>query len=102
MRAMVIDLLINLEMPQYSRDYLAEKYIVHYWPDPADHPRFLRDPIAKRIRAVQTNGSFGLSRTFIEAMPALEIICAIGAGFEKIDVAAARERGIVVPNGAGA
>jgi lactate dehydrogenase-like 2-hydroxyacid dehydrogenase len=102
MRAMAIDLLVNLEMPQYSRDYLAEVYTVHYWPDPADHPRFLRDPIANKIRAVQTNGSFGLKRVFIEAMPALEIICAIGAGFEGIDVAAARERGIVVTNGAGA
>ena len=99
---MTVDLLINLEMPQYSRDYLAESYTIHYWPDPREHPRLLRDPIAKKIRAVQTNGSFGIKRELIEAMPALEIICAIGAGFEGIDVVAARERGIVVTNGAGA
>jgi lactate dehydrogenase-like 2-hydroxyacid dehydrogenase len=99
---LTIDLLIVLDMPQYSRDYLAEKYTVHYVPDPDDHLRFLRDPLAKKIRAVQTNGSFGLKRPCIEAMPALEIICAIGAGFEGIDVTAARERGIVVTNGAGA
>jgi lactate dehydrogenase-like 2-hydroxyacid dehydrogenase len=99
---LTIDLLIVLEMPQYSRDHLAEAYTVHYWPDPKDHARFLASPIAKTIRAVQTNGSFGLKRPYIEAMPALEIICAMGAGFEGIDVAAARERGIVVTNGAGA
>ncbi len=99
---MAIDLLINLEMPQYSRDHLAEAYTVHYWPDPADHPRLLRDPVLKRIRAVQTNGSYGLKRPFIEAMPKLEIICAVGAGFEGIDLEAARERGIAVTNGAGA
>lgn len=99
---MTIDLLIVLDMPQYSRDHLAEAYTVHYWPNPADHPRLLQDPLMKKIRAVQTNGSFGIKRPYIEAMPALEIICAIGAGFEGIDVDAARERGIVVTNGAGA
>ena len=99
---MAIDLLINLAMPQYSRDHLAEAYRVHYWPDPADHPRLLQDPVLKTIRAVQTNGSYGLKRPFIEAMPRLEIICAVGAGFEGIDLDAARERGIVVTNGAGA
>ena len=100
---MTIDLLIVLDMPQYSRDHLAEAYTVHYWPDPADHPPpFSTSPLAKKIRAVQTNGSYGLKRAYIEAMPALEIICAVGAGFEGIDVAAARERGIVVTNGAGA
>lgn len=99
---MTIDLLIVLDMPQYSRDHLAEAYTVHYWPNPADHPRLLHDPLMQKIRAVQTNGSFGIKRPYIEAMPALEIICAIGAGFEGIDVDAARERGIVVTNGAGA
>ncbi len=99
---MPIDLLVVLDMPQYSRDHLAEHYTVHYWPNPADHPRLLSDPLAKKIRAVQTNGSYGLKRRYIEAMPALEIICAVGAGFEGIDVEAARERGIVVTNGAGA
>ena len=34
-------------------------------------------------------------------MPALEIICVVGAGFEGVDLAAARERGIVVTYGAG-
>jgi lactate dehydrogenase-like 2-hydroxyacid dehydrogenase len=31
----------------------------------------------------------------------MEIICAMGAGFEKVDLAAAQARGIVVTNGAG-
>jgi lactate dehydrogenase-like 2-hydroxyacid dehydrogenase len=100
--AVPIDVLVVLDMPQYSRDHLAETYTVHYWPDPGDHARFLQSPAAQKIRAVQTNGSFGLKRHHIDGLPALEIICAIGAGFEGIDVAAARERGIVVTNGAGA
>lgn len=98
---MSIDLLLNLELPEYCIRHLSEKYTVHYWPDEEDHPRLLGDPILREIRAVQTNGSYGLKRPFIEAMPKLEIICAIGAGFEGIDLDAARERGIVVAHGPG-
>jgi len=97
-----IDLMVVLEMPDYSRSHLAEKYQVHYWPDTATHNQRLDDPLLKTIRAVQTNGSYGLKRPMIEAMPNLEIICAVGAGYEGIDLAAARERGIVVTHNPGA
>lgn len=96
-----IDLAIVLEMPGATREHLAERYAVHYWPDPADHARLLASPLARRIRAVQTNGSFGLKRPYMEAMPALEIVSIVGAGFEGVDLEAARERGIVVTYGAG-
>lgn len=52
-------------------------------------------------RAVLTNGSLGLTGDEINALPELEIICAIGAGYETIDLAVANARGIVVTNGAG-
>jgi len=96
-----IDLAIVLEMPIEMREHLAERYRVHYWPDPKEHAQHLSGPVASRIRAVQTNGSFGLKRPYMEAMPALEIIAIVGAGFEGVDLAAARERGIVVTYGIG-
>lgn len=96
-----IDILINLEMPPMCVDHLAEHYNVHYWPDPKTHEALLKDPVLKKFRAVQTNGSYGINRAFIEAMPNLEIICAVGAGYEWVDVAAARERGIPVTHGPG-
>lgn len=98
----MIDVLINFKQAQYNRDYLGERYRVHYRPDAADQERLLDDPVLQTIRAVETNGSYGLKKRFIDAMPALEIICAVGAGFEGIDVATARERGIVVTHNAGA
>ncbi len=52
-------------------------------------------------RAVLTNGSLGLTGEEIAALPYVEIICAIGAGYEMIDVDLATERSIVVTNGAG-
>jgi lactate dehydrogenase-like 2-hydroxyacid dehydrogenase len=96
-----IDLLINLKMEPLCIEHLAEHYSVHYWPDPATHDVLLKDSVLKKIRAVQTNGSYGLKRPFIDVMPNLEIICAIGAGFEGIDLDAARERGIPVTHGPG-
>jgi lactate dehydrogenase-like 2-hydroxyacid dehydrogenase len=54
-----------------------------------------------RIQAVLTNGTTGFRADEIAALPKLEIICALGAGHENIDVAAARARNIVVTNGAG-
>jgi len=97
-----IDLAIVLEMPEVSLTYYTPPYVAHYWPDPADHAHHLASPVAKRIRAVQTNGSFGIKRPYIEQLPALEIIAVVGAGFEGVDLAAARERGIVVTYGIGA
>ncbi|UUQ64160.1 2-hydroxyacid dehydrogenase [Pseudomonas fuscovaginae UPB0736] len=56
----------------------------------------------ERIKAVLTRGPLGLFADEIAALPLLEIICVIGAGYEKVDLQAARQRGIVVTNGAGA
>jgi len=96
-----IELAIVLDMDRYMIEHLSERYKVHYWPDRKEHARLFASPEGQRIRAVQTNGSFGLKRHEMEALPALEIIAVVGAGFEGVDLAAARERGIVVTYGGG-
>ena len=53
------------------------------------------------IRAVLTIGSVGLTATEMDALPALELVCALGVGFENIDIAHARARGLALANGAG-
>lgn len=57
---------------------------------------------AGEIDAVLTRGPLGLTAAEIDALPALQIICVIGAGYEQVDLAAAAARGIIVTNGAGA
>ncbi|MGH8380194.1 2-hydroxyacid dehydrogenase [Pseudomonas sp.] len=54
------------------------------------------------IDAVLTRGPLGLAADEIATLPALKIICVIGAGYEQVDLAAAAARGITVTNGAGA
>ncbi len=54
-----------------------------------------------KIQVVLTIGSVGLTAAEMALMHSLTLISALGAGYENIDVAAARARGIVVSNGAG-
>ncbi|WP_338525491.1 2-hydroxyacid dehydrogenase [Pseudomonas batumici] len=56
----------------------------------------------ERINVVLTRGPLGLFADEMAALPKLEIICVLGAGYEKVDLHAAAQRGIVVTNGAGA
>src|SRR5215510_6023368 len=48
------------------------------------------------VRAVLTNGRGGLSGDEMALLPHLEIVCAGSAGYEAVDLDAARRRGIVV------
>src|SRR3546814_14776896 len=47
-----------------------------------------------RFSAVLTRGPLGLTAEEIAALPNLQIICVIGAGYEQVDLQAARNRGI--------
>src|SRR5712691_11789821 len=53
---------------------------------------------AETVRAVLTNGRGGLSGAEMALLPKLEIVCAVGAGYEAVDLDTARRRGIVVAN----
>lgn len=71
----------------------------------AQTPALRAEAIARHgaeIDAVLTRGPLGLTAAEIAALPALQIICVIGAGYEQVDLAAAAARGIPVTNGAGA
>ena len=54
--------------------------------------------VAPRIRAISASGESKVSRELIAQMPALEIISVFGVGYDGVDVAAARERGVAVTN----
>jgi lactate dehydrogenase-like 2-hydroxyacid dehydrogenase len=51
---------------------------------------------ADSVRAVLTNGRGGLSGEEMALLPHLEIVCAVGAGYEAVDLETARCRGIAV------
>jgi lactate dehydrogenase-like 2-hydroxyacid dehydrogenase len=52
----------------------------------------------KEFHGVVTSAKFGADAALMAALPALEIIANFGVGYETIDVAAARQRGVAVSN----
>lgn len=96
----LIPLLVLNTHSQPHQALIAQSYDLSYAPTPAERQAAIAGHGA-RFRVVLTIGSIGLTAAEMEAMPALELICCMGAGYENIDLAAARARGIVVANGAG-
>lgn len=68
---------------------------------PEQRARAIREH-ADEIRVVLTRGATGFHADEMAALPKLELICSLGVGFENIDVAAARARGLRVTHGPGA
>ncbi|MEW5422877.1 2-hydroxyacid dehydrogenase [Amorphus sp. 3PC139-8] len=58
--------------------------------------------IASELRILLTSGSRGLTAEEMDTYPKLEMVLALGAGYENIDHKAARARGLVVTHGPGA
>ncbi len=54
------------------------------------------DAVAPHIRAISASGESRVDAALIARLPALEIISVMGVGYDGIDVAAARARGITV------
>jgi len=61
------------------------------------------DPeITRQARVVVTTGMIGVSAAEMDSLPQLGLICTVGTGYENVDLAAARARGIGVTHAAGA
>jgi len=96
---MSIDVLQLFDMGAERRAvFVGSEFTLHDWADPAKP----LEAAPKSVAAIVTNGARGLSAAEMDRFPQLRIVCATGAGYERVDIAAAASRGIVVTNGAGA
>ncbi|MDR2787108.1 MAG: 2-hydroxyacid dehydrogenase [Candidatus Accumulibacter sp.] len=75
--------------------WLRERYVVATLDDAPDPAAFLAEQGA-RFEGVATSANFGVSAEQIAAMPNLRIISCFGVGVDRIDMEAARARGIAV------
>lgn len=87
---------VNEYLPILER----QGYHLELAPTPAERKAAVFEH-GERFSAVLTRGPLGLTAEEIAALANLKIICVIGAGYEQVDLHAARHRGIVVTNGAG-
>ncbi|KQT84031.1 dihydrofolate reductase [Aurantimonas sp. Leaf443] len=75
---------------------LAERFTVHRHFEAGTQGRL--DALAPAIRGVVTGGHIGISPDLAARLPALEIVAINGVGFDKVDLAEAKRRGIRVSN----
>lgn len=87
-------------LTEAGRATMAQEFDLIYALDPAERAKAFKER-AGDIRAVLTNGSTGLTAAEMDALPNLGLVCALGVGFENVDIAHAHARGIAVGNGAG-
>ncbi|WP_434724301.1 2-hydroxyacid dehydrogenase [Mesorhizobium sp. RIZ17] len=83
--------------PAWDEELLNEAFVVHRYFAADDKPSFLTE-VGPHVRAIATRGELGASRAMIEACPALEVVSVYGVGFDAVDLAACRERGVRVTN----
>lgn len=69
-------------------------------PSPAARAQAIAEH-SDRIDAVLTRGPLGLTAEEMASLPRLRIICVLGAGYENVDLQAAKTHGLTVTNGAG-
>lgn len=80
---------------------LGERFTLHFMTDYANRTECIA-AVGERISGVFYSGSSGAVRdSLFERMPRLEIVTLISAGYDFVDVVAARDRGIVVTSSGG-
>lgn len=94
---MSVDILMTARMGHIERG-LAGKFTVHHMPPPAERPAFLI-ALAGKIRGIVTwSTGGGVDEALLQALPKVEIIANLGVGFECVDLAAVKKRGVIVTN----
>jgi lactate dehydrogenase-like 2-hydroxyacid dehydrogenase len=95
-----IPLLVLNSLSPAHQAQIAAIYDMTYAPNAQDRAQAIAAHGA-RFRAVLTIGVIGITTEEVAAMPALELVCCMGAGFEGLPMDVLRARGIATANGAG-
>ena len=95
-----IPLLVITSLSSEHQARLADRYALTYAPTSGERDAAIAAH-GPSFRAVLTIGVIGLTAAEMAAMPALELVCCMGAGYELVDLDAARQRGIALANGQG-
>lgn len=90
-------ILMTGSYPEWDMVELEAQYTVHKLYEAKDRDAFLAEHGAD-IRGIATRGELGASAELIAALPKLEVISIYGVGYDAVNLAACRERGIRVTN----
>jgi lactate dehydrogenase-like 2-hydroxyacid dehydrogenase len=76
---------------------LDNAFSTHRLWEAKDREAYLAE-IGPRVRGVVTRSAIGIDAALMDALPKLELVSVFGVGADKVDLAAARARGIRVTN----
>jgi len=91
------DILLMGPYPDWDLVELEARYAVHKIYEAEDRDAFLTAH-GPKIQAIATRGELGASADLIGKLPQVEIVSVYGVGYDAVDLAACRERGIHVTN----
>jgi lactate dehydrogenase-like 2-hydroxyacid dehydrogenase len=84
------EVVVTSRIPPFLMTGLQEKYVVH-------EREHIRDPqVLGRVKALVGGGESKIDAGYMALFPALQMISVCGVGYDGIDVAAAKKRGIMV------
>lgn len=83
--------------PEWDQLPLDDMFQMHKFFE-ANEPDAFLDSVADQVRGIATRGEIGASRELIERLSNLEVISVYGVGYDAVDIAACKERGIKVTN----
>lgn len=83
--------------PAWDQEPLDAAFHMHRLFEAADRDAYLAE-VGPKVRGIATRGELGANAAMIAACPNLEIISVYGVGYDAVDLAAARARGIRVTN----
>lgn len=83
--------------PEWDQGPLDASFHMHRYFEADDKAAFLAQ-VGPQIRGIATRGELGATAAMIAACPQLEVISVYGVGYDAVDLAAARARGIRVTN----
>jgi D-3-phosphoglycerate dehydrogenase len=76
---------------------LDDAFTTHRLWEANDRRGYLAD-LAPKVRGVVTRSAIGIDASLMDALPKLELVSVFGVGADKVDLAAAKARGIRVTN----
>lgn len=83
--------------PEWDQVPLDAAFTVHRYFEADDKAAFLAK-VGPDVQGIATRGELGADRAMIEACPQLKVISVYGVGYDAVDLAACREKGIRVTN----
>lgn len=91
------DVLVVHRLMPHVMEALQSAYQCHHLWKADDRGRLLAE-VGPRIRGIATSSFVGADAALMDACPSLEIVSSFGVGYDTVDVAHAKKRGVIVTN----